>query len=370
MKSRSLFYKAINEDPEGGIYDEVPTEEEDLWFLPGPGEEEDIPPGAPPLPRANQTSLVDLKSWQNAEGALAKPLAQLSARLGALDERLRCAPEGWRHRLALIEASELSWLGTRRISVERLALWQSLRLNNALEDTQSLARSGWALRRLSGGVATLKSSVDEIAAFLDRKDPEGLAEAEAGGQVGETFWDQLTSWCTEMQQAQDLHPITRACFGFHLWELVGLLDRLPGADMEAAVLAARLATSDLPGGSLFLPLSGGGVSGLRRGGSPVDRLRHFVEGAAAATLAALRHLEQLENWQRRADRSLAHKSGRTPKQLVTLLASWPQVSAPMAEAEVGASRAAIQRNLNDMHQLGLIREITGQGRYRVWSAQL
>jgi Fe2+ or Zn2+ uptake regulation protein len=38
----------------------------------------------------------------------------------------------------------------------------------------------------------------------------------------------------------------------------------------------------------------------------------------------------------------------------------------MAEAFTGASRAAVQRNLAWMEARGLIREVTGQGRYRMW----
>jgi Fe2+ or Zn2+ uptake regulation protein len=40
----------------------------------------------------------------------------------------------------------------------------------------------------------------------------------------------------------------------------------------------------------------------------------------------------------------------------------------MAEALTGASRAAVQRNLAWMETRGLIRELTGQGRYRMWRA--
>jgi DNA-binding IclR family transcriptional regulator len=40
----------------------------------------------------------------------------------------------------------------------------------------------------------------------------------------------------------------------------------------------------------------------------------------------------------------------------------------MAEALTGASRAAVQRNLAWMEARGLIREVTGQGRYRMWRA--
>jgi hypothetical protein len=38
----------------------------------------------------------------------------------------------------------------------------------------------------------------------------------------------------------------------------------------------------------------------------------------------------------------------------------------MAEVLTGASRAAVQRNIAWMEAKGLIRELTGQGRYRMW----
>jgi DNA-binding IclR family transcriptional regulator len=40
----------------------------------------------------------------------------------------------------------------------------------------------------------------------------------------------------------------------------------------------------------------------------------------------------------------------------------------MAEAMTKVSRAAVQRNLACMEACGLIREVTGQGRYRMWRA--
>jgi hypothetical protein len=42
------------------------------------------------------------------------------------------------------------------------------------------------------------------------------------------------------------------------------------------------------------------------------------------------------------------------------------ISAPMAGALIGASRAAVQRNLARMEARGLIREMTVQGRFRMW----
>ena len=54
-------------------------------------------------------------------------------KLGVLDERLRSAPEGWRHRLAMIEAAELSWVAGERLAGDKLALWMARRLG-AQED--------------------------------------------------------------------------------------------------------------------------------------------------------------------------------------------------------------------------------------------
>ena len=63
-------------------------------------------------------------------------------------------------------------------------------------------------------------------------------------------------------------------------------------------------------------------------------------------------------------------SGKTPPALRAVLTEWPFVSAPMAEALTGASRAAVQRNLTWIEARGLIREVTGQGRFRIWRAVL
>ncbi len=43
------------------------------------------------------------------EAALSRPLAETAIHFGALDDRLRRGREGWRHRLALVEASDMAW---------------------------------------------------------------------------------------------------------------------------------------------------------------------------------------------------------------------------------------------------------------------
>ena len=327
--------------------------EDDQWFLPGPIEDE---PDDPPLgPRAEPQEAAVLEAWRKAEAGHAARLARVAGRLGALDDRLRRGPDGWRHRLALIEAADLSWFEGDRIGPDRLALWISLRLSGVQDDTAGLARIGWAVRRLTGGPGPEL----ELSAFLDRRDPENL------GDDAEPFADRAGGWTGVMAQAADLHPITRACMGFHLWSLAGLGQQ--GDRMEAAVTASRVAASEGKG-AVFAPLAVGGAGGLRAVGLPAERLARWLDGMEIACLTAMRHLDDVEAWAARAAIEMTPLSGRTPRALRAVLTEWPLVSAPMAEALTGASRAAVQRNVAWMEARGLIREVTGQGRFRMWRA--
>ncbi|MEQ8372894.1 MAG: helix-turn-helix domain-containing protein [Roseibium aggregatum] len=249
----------------------------------------------------------------------------------------------------------MSWHTGDRISQDRLALWISLRLSGVQDDTAALARVGWAIRRLTGG----PGPEQDLSAFLDRRDPENISDET------EPFVDRASGWLDLMGQATDLHPITRACAGFHLWRLAGLGQH--DDRMEAAVAAARIAASD-GRGAVFTPLAMGGAGGLRAGGSPFERLERWLYGMEAACLTAVRHLDDIEAWSARAEAEMTLLSGRTPPALRAVLTEWPLVSAPMAQALTSASRAAVQRNLAWMQERGLIREVTGQGRFRMWKA--
>lgn len=327
--------------------------EDDLWFLPGPLEEEPdyILPG--PKAEVAETSVID--DWREAQAASAARLARVACRLGSLDDRLLRGPEGWRHRLAQIEVADLSWLVGDRVSLDRLALWISLRLSSVDDDMSALTRGGWAVRRLCGGPGPEVS----LGAFLDRRDPENI-NAEA-----EPFVGRSAGWLGLMGAASDLHPIVRSCMGFHLWSLAGLGHE--GDRMEAAVTAARIAASE-GSGAVFAPIAMGAAGGIRAGGKPAFRLHRWLDGMEAAILTAMRHLDDIEAWSERAKFDMSALSGKTPPALRAVLTEWPLISAPMAEKLTGTSRAAIQRNLTWMEQKGLIREMTGQGRYRMWRA--
>src|SRR6056297_2427699 len=331
------------------------TSEDELWFLPGPLEEE--PDYLPPGPRAEPRETAVLDDWRRAEEGNAAHLARVAGRVGALDDRVHRGPEGWRHRLALMEAADLSWFLGDRIGPDRLALWISMRLSGVQDDTAALARVGWAGRRLTGG----PGPEADLFSFLDRRDPENL------GVEAEPFADRAGGWLNLMAQAADLHPITRACMGFHLWNLAGLGQQ--GDRMEAAVTAARIAASESSnsnGGAIFTPLAIGGAGGLRSCGPPAERFERWLEGMETACMTAMRYLDDIEAWSARAETMMAPLSGKTPPALRAVLAEWPLVSAPMAETLTGASRAAVQRNLVWMEARGLICEVTGQGRFRMW----
>ena len=95
-------------------------------------------------------------------------------------------------------------------------------------------------------------------------------------------------------------------------------------------------------------------------------MARWLNAMESATFAALRRLEEIEAWAAAAERTMAPLSGKTPPMLRDLFTSWPLVSVQLAEKLTGAHRATVQRNIDWMEKQGLIREVTGQGRYRMW----
>jgi len=347
------------EDQRRGPFDPDLDAEADLWFLPqddGTGEP-DLPPG----PRAERVRLFDPDLWQAAQDRHSGALAELAGLFGALDERLRAGPKGWRQRLALLEGADLGWWTGERVPMDQLALWVGLRLGAVGEDAQELIRAGWAVRRLSGGAGPSEGGWKTgLAAFLGR--------GGTGADPPETVLDMAEI----MERVGHLHPVTQAAILFHGWRMLSAERAGQGAaaDVEAAVLAGRHGGKAGREAALFLPLALTGSTALRATGTEVPRLGAWIAGATQATLATLQHLERLRDWEARARAATADLTGRTPPALIAALAAWPMVSAPLAEEITGASRAAVQRNLGTLTERGLTREVTGQGRFRVWAARL
>ncbi len=333
--------EALPDQP--GFYDAAPAAEDALWFLPEDTADEATQPG----PRADRAPLFVVQDWRQAEANLAGDLAAMCFDFGRLQERLSNLGTGALHRLALQEAVGLGWWSGARISADRLALWISLRQGATGDLSQDLARAAWAVRRLETSSVSGDDWIARISGHLG---------------LGDLRPDRVFEVAAALDGAEHLHRVTQGALLFHLWRAAS-----DGAnhDIEAAVLGARMAAQ-----SGFLPLSLVGFAALSVTGSAERRLTGWISGAHQAVLAGLLHLDRVQAWQGHATQAVVDLSGRTPALLVALLARWPMISAPMAEAETGASRAAVQRNLQSLTQRNLIREVTGQGRYRLWTARI
>lgn len=327
-----------------------PTEAKESWFLPPEEQGGDASDLLAPSPRAERVSLLDAPGWRAAEAALSADLAEMAFDLGRLSERVARAGLGAVQRLALAEASSLSWWSGDRVTADRLALWLSYRIGAADEGGEGLIRTAWAARRLAAPAGQGSGIAGVLAAVLGE---EGRADPGLLGDVA-----------AEVRALDGAHAVTRGCALSHLWRA---LDERPDhlRGLEAAVLGARLAGQ---GALPFLPLTLTGFSGLTTSGSPESRLAGWITGAHRAVLSALMTLERLSKWRTRAQRETADLQGRTPAKLIAALTSHPMLAAPQAELDTGASRAAVQRNLDILVARGLAREVTGQGRFRVWAA--
>lgn len=320
-------------------YDSAPAEP---WFT--PDLEEAV--FAIPLPQADRRPLLAVADWAAAQAACAAELADLALSYGTLEQRLRAGPVGWRHRLALREAADLSWAVGDRIPVAQLALWEGLRLSGVQEDAPGLARASWALRRLGSGAGM------GWPEFFGRQ----------GGQEDVATLGRLAG------DLDALHPVTRAVALGQVWQRSGPGE--PARQIEAMVLTACLAGTmarPAPGAPRgFVPQAMGGSPGR----APEATLAAWLRGATSATTGALSHLDRVLAWQDRAAQTLADLQGRTPALLLASLGEWPMVTSGLAERLTGANKATVLRNLSLMQARGLVREVTGQGRYRVWTAAI
>ena len=335
-----------------GLYDGDDSAGDELWFLPSDeGDEDGAQRPYLPHPHQRQISFADPQEWTAAESQFAHDLALLGFDHGRLVERLRLMGEGPVERLAQAEALALGWWTGDRVAADRLALWLSLRIGATGDDAAEFTRVAWAARRLA-------------AAHIGSSPAEHLGDSQ--GRMGQ-LPDEVAR---ALAPLSCLHPVTRGCAAFHLWRsLDERADRLRG--IEAAVLGARIAAPQSENGVTlhFLPLAQAGFGGLTISGRVERKLAAWITAAHQAVLASLMALERLANWKERALIATEDLSGRTPGLLIDCLMRHSMVSAPLAQEATATSRAAIQRNLDLFEKRDLVREVTGHGRFRVWTTR-
>ncbi len=273
----------------------------------------------------SDTSDVRAKTsdWLEAQARLATALAEAALVVGAYRERMRAAPRGMMRRLLFWQAATLTALGGERLLAEQLALMQVGQLfgSNA---RQPAVRHASVIIDILDGPIPVSISMTADGAFL--------------------------------------HPLIRSAF--LLFSGKDVRDERDRA--IAMARAVRLLASDQADAPGFVP--------VLPGSWPVEKTEMQLEWWLAALRGgcaeALTLLSQLEAWHRHAEAVSTGWSGRTHARLIRVIGAWPVVSAAMAESESAASRAAVQRNLDRLARAGLVREVTGQNRYRLWAADL
>ncbi len=338
------------------------TAEDELWFLPGPPE--DIAPTDPPWPIARPSVEFKPPDWIGAEAELGRSLADATAAFARLDERLRTGPIGLSERLALMEIADQLWAQGDWIPVEKLALYRQLRLST-LDDAKSLSEADWAVRRVQARQDTVANLVD----FLARRevDDDGLEKFNRR-PVGVEFAHLELKWRKMLEAASETHPLTQAAVGYFGWRSLGMSE--PGAVLEPLTAVAAMGTGWARGGLRFLPVALGDRYFLGQSGKPKALLQAWLKAIENGCLRGQMQLDRLIGWQRNALYAVGDLSGKTPPVLVEVLLQLPVVSTEIVADRAKVSKVSALRNLTIFESRGLVREVTGQTRYRFWSAKL
>ncbi|MDC0739430.1 hypothetical protein N6L24_14170 [Cognatishimia sp. SS12] len=344
------------------IYDAPVTPEEDLWFLPGPIEE--FEPGASPLLYDRRDTQKGLQKWHLAEAAHYRALVRAAEALARYAERLKTLPSDLVERVALQSVSAILRSEGVWQAPEHIALFRALRIGSQ-EETRDLERASWAVRRLVAGRRDDPFD-DGLHRFLGRKALEDPSDLPGEGQAAGPELAALgATWQRLLQGAGELHPLTRGACGLFLWR------RLSVTSIDMA-LEPMVAMSLMAAGSQapFAPMPDSLPQLHARAQDPEISLGLYYQTVEQGALAALLELDRLQTWREKARAETADLQGRTPARMIDAALRFPVFSAELAARMAGCSLMSARRNLNLFQARGLMREVTGQQRYRFWAAQL
>lgn len=330
-------------------------------LTPSPAESEHLP------------DLTDPRSWQRAQADLAVPLAGAASALGALDALVQRAP--WLPpRLALIEVETMLW--AQGTLLRREDIGRDLMAARMGADLHGLVQARWAVRRMipGGFFADLSDTrpapdLRDLRRFLGLHRALGAALPDDLVQrpCGDDFDAAAQGFAAAMEGLHDLHPISAAAAALPLWRLAGV-SAIEDV-VEAGTYAALRAVTGLETLG-FAPLGGHGRQVWRAGGAPRDRLALWYRAVRRGALDGIGELRRLEGWAASAHQVAAGLKGGTPARLVDLALRRPLVSTQDAETLLEVSRDTAERGLARLQELGILREITGRGRFRLWTAAL
>lgn len=313
----------------------------------------DSKPNPPPL---------DSTLWIAAQAHSAPQLAQAALQVGRLDATLAALPparaDGARHRLALTEIESMLW--AQGTPIRREDIGRDLIGARSGSDLEAMRLARWAIRRLDG-----QATLNDLRGFLGlhRRDaPETeFSPRPTGGDFDET----ATEFLHEAARFDALHPFARAPALRILWRLAGLSH--PDQQAEAAIWTARAMATDCEA-LRFLPLGRHWRMVWTDSGAAADRLARHLDAVAMGAVDARQLVGRITGWMTRAEAATTGIKGDNPARVIAMLATHPLVSAPMIEDGAGISRITAERLLNRMTEMGLVRELTGARRFRLWCA--
>lgn len=332
---------------------------DDYWFDPL----DDADPADPPLPRADRRALLDPAAWRAAEAACAVDLARAAQAIGRLDGLLAGLDEKTRRgliaRLAFSEVVSMLWAAGTPIPQE--VLIRDLADAPASVDLEALSLARWAIGRLQG-----RGRLDDLRDFLGlHRAGQGRGDSDLLRPTGADFDSETEGFAAGLAALEGCHAITRAAFGCRLWRLTDLSP--DGHQLEAMCWAAR-AMADSAGPLVMVPMGQAGRRVWTIGGDAEEFLRAWCGAIAAGCEAGFRVIRQLMEWADRARRTTARIKGSNAGLVIDALVVHPVVSAAALEAEAAISRDTAERLLARLQGLGLVREITGGTRFRLWTA--
>ncbi|WP_207101579.1 hypothetical protein [Paracoccus shandongensis] len=312
-----------------------------------------------------ETALPRPADWLAAQSALAVDLAGAALSVGRLEARLALMDQGARagatRRLALIEIEDMLRAQGTPLSREEIGL--DAMAARAGTDLGAMAQARWALRRLEG-----QSDPARLRDFLALHRAEDQADpAWSERPVGTAFDAAAADFGEAMEGLAALHPLARAPAARMLWRLADLSPE--GAAIEGAVWAARDMARATPG-LVFVPLGRHGRAIWADGGPPERRLSRHLAAVTQGAGDAGRMLDRIADWAGAAREATATIKGQNPARIIAALAAHPVLHTAQVEELAGISRDTAERLLSRMRRMGLVREITGARRFRLWAAGL
>lgn len=264
-------------------------------------------------------------------------------------------------RLAMIEVEAMGWAAGRPIAADELG--RDLMDARAGTDLAALHRARWAIARLQG-----RGRPDDLRGFLglhrtDNADPCAPVTLRPGGAA---FDAAAAEFGMGLAALADSHALIRAAYGSLLWRLADL--SVEGEVIEPACWAARVIAEDCEA-ALFAPMA---MAGRRLwiggGGTPTERLSVWCDTVAHGAEASRQVIMRISRWSTQALRATAQIRGDNPARVIAALAARPLMPTAMVATDAGISRDTAERLLTRMAAMGLLREITGARRFRLWTA--